>query len=120
VVNPWQSSTQNKAYSPFYRRFDATTNGSFILKGKTMATRTTNNTQQELERPAALTVNARGVAVMLGVSVRQVWRLHTTGRLPRAIRLGNCVRWRKAELEAFVEAGCPTREKWEGSQRSGG
>ena len=51
---------------------------------------------------------------MLGVSVRQVWRLHTTGRLPRNIRLGNCVRWRVAEIAAFVEAGCPTREVWEG------
>ena len=65
------------------------------------------------DRPVALTANAKQVAVMLGVSVRQVWRLHATGRLPRAIRLGNCVRWRRAEIEAFVEAGCPTREKWE-------
>ena len=72
------------------------------------------------QQPAALTANANQVAAMLGVSVRQVWRLHATGRLPRAIRLGNCVRWRRAEIEAFVEAGCPTREKWEGSQRSGG
>ena len=65
------------------------------------------------DRPVALTANAKQVAVMLGVSVRQVWRLHTTGRLPKAVRLGNCVRWRRAEIEAFVEAGCPTREKWE-------
>ena len=52
------------------------------------------------ERPAALTANAKQVAVMLGVSVRQVWRLHTTGRLPKAVRLGNCVRWRRAETDA--------------------
>jgi prophage regulatory protein len=64
------------------------------------------------EQPA-LTANAKQVARMLGVSVRQVWRLHTTGRLPRNIRLGNCVRWRVEEICAFVEAGCPTREKWE-------
>ena len=70
-------------------------------------------TQRSAEQPTALTVNAKGVAAMLGVSVRQVWRLHATGRLPRAIRLGNCVRWRRAEIEAFVEAGCPMREKWE-------
>lgn len=63
--------------------------------------------------PAVLTANAKQVAAMLGVSVRQVWRLHNTGRLPRPVRLGNCVRWRRAEIEAFVEAGCPTREQWE-------
>jgi excisionase family DNA binding protein len=74
---------------------------------------TTNNKQQADQQPAALTANAKQAAAMLNVSVRQVWRLHTTGRLPRAIRLGHCVRWRKAELEAFVEAGCPTRQEWE-------
>ena len=65
------------------------------------------------DRPAALTVNAKQAAAMLNVSVRQLWRLNSTGRLPRPIRLGHCVRWRRAEIEAFVEAGCPTREKWE-------
>ena len=76
-----------------------------------MATR--NNRQQAVECPAALTLNAKQAAAMLNVSVRQLWRLNSTGRLPRPIRLGHCVRWRKAELEAFVEAGCPTRERWE-------
>jgi excisionase family DNA binding protein len=61
----------------------------------------------------ALTVNARQAAKMLNVSVRQVWRLCNTGKLPKPIRLGHCVRWRKAELEAFIEAGAPTREQWE-------
>lgn len=61
----------------------------------------------------ALTVNARQAAKMLNVSVRQLWRLNSTARLPKPIRLGHCVRWRKAELEAFVVAGCPTREAWE-------
>ena len=72
-----------------------------------------NGSNKKEYRPTVLTANANQVAAMLGVSVRQVWRLHATGRLPRAIRLGNCVRWRRAEIEAFVEAGCPTREKWE-------
>lgn len=68
---------------------------------------------QKLENAPALTANAAQVARMLGVSVRQVWRLHATGRLPRPIRLGNCVRWRRAEIEAFVAAGCPNAEQWE-------
>lgn len=62
---------------------------------------------------SALTVNAQQAAKMLNVSVRQLWRLNSTGRLPKPIRLGRCVRWRKSELEAFIEAGAPTREKWE-------
>lgn len=70
--------------------------------------------QQAIEQnPPALTVNAKQAAKMLNVSVRQVWRLCNTGKLPKPIRLGHCVRWRKAELEAFIEAGAPNRETWE-------
>ena len=76
-----------------------------------------NKTEEQIP---AVTLNAKQVAAMLNVSVRQVWRLHTTGWLPKAIRLGNCVRWRRAEIEAFVEAGAPNREQWERSQRPGG
>jgi len=73
----------------------------------------TQRVKQTEDCPAALAVNARQAAAMLNVSVRQLWRLNSTGRLPRPIRLGHCVRWRRAELEAFVQAGAPTREKWE-------
>ena len=69
--------------------------------------------QRAVEQPAALALNAKQAAAMLNVSVRQLWRLNSTARVPRPIRLGHCVRWRRAELEAFVQAGCPTREKWE-------
>lgn len=65
------------------------------------------------ENPAALTVNARQAAAMLNVSVRQLWRLSSTQKLPRPLRLGHCVRWSKAELEAFLVAGAPNRETWE-------
>lgn len=80
---------------------------------ETNGIKTEGNRQKTEDLPPALTANACQVAVMLGVSVRQVWRLHNTGRLPRPVRLGNCVRWRRAEIEAFVKAGCPTRETWE-------
>ena len=69
--------------------------------------------QRAEEQIPALTVNAKQASAMLNVSVRQLWRLNSTGRVPRPIRLGHCVRWRRAELEAFVQAGAPTREKWE-------
>lgn len=69
--------------------------------------------QKTEQLPIALTLKANQVAAMLGVSVRQVWRLHTTGRLPRPVRLGNCIRWVRTELEAFIQAGAPNRERWE-------
>lgn len=60
------------------------------------------------------------VARMLHVSIRQVWRLHSIGKLPNPVRLGSCVRWRVDEIRAFVEAGCPCRQKWESQYQQGG
>ena len=79
---------------------------------KNTKTQALNNLRKD-SRPAALALNAKQAAAMLNISVRQLWRLNSTGQVPKPIRLGNCVRWRKAELEAFVEAGCPTRQEWE-------
>ena len=66
-----------------------------------------NQTQQPL------VISAKELAAMLGVSIRQVWRLNETGRLPKPIRLGGSVKWLRKEIEAFIEAGAPEREVWE-------
>ena len=52
------------------------------------------------------------VADFLGVSVRQVWNLRSQGLLPEPVRLGRSSRWRRVELMAWVDAGCPTRAEW--------
>lgn len=69
---------------------------------------------------SSLMTTAGGVARMLNVSVRQVIRLHSLGQLPKAVRLGACVRWRVDEIKAFVAAGCPSRHEWEAMQAKGG
>ena len=60
-----------------------------------------------------LAIQAREVGRMLGVSLRQVWRLNSAGKLPKPVRLGGSVRWRRDEIIAFVEAGCPDRQTWD-------
>ncbi len=67
----------------------------------------------QISKPLGLLIDVREAAELLGIGTRTVWRLHSGGRIPAPIRLGGAVRWRRAELLAFVEAGCPTREKWE-------
>jgi predicted DNA-binding transcriptional regulator AlpA len=59
----------------------------------------------------------RELAAALGVSVRTLWRLDATARLPRAVRLGTVCRWRRGEVEAWVAAGCPARDQWDGRCR---
>lgn len=62
---------------------------------------------------AKLVLSADEVAVALGISRAHLWRLHSAGRLPRPIRFGRVVRWNRALLERWLEAGAPSREKWE-------
>jgi predicted DNA-binding transcriptional regulator AlpA len=54
-------------------------------------------------------MDARAVAEMLGVSVRHIWRLSELGKTPLPVRLGSCVRWPRASIEAWIAAGCPAR-----------
>jgi predicted DNA-binding transcriptional regulator AlpA len=62
---------------------------------------------------AGLLIDARGLAALLGLSRNTVWKLSATGRLgPRPIHLGRCVRWRVAEVKAWVDAACPPRGQW--------
>lgn len=56
--------------------------------------------------PALLDV--RQVAGLLGCSARTVYRLADTGRMPRPVKLGALVRWRKFEVEDWIAAGCPS------------
>ena len=51
-------------------------------------------------------LDVRAVAERLGVSPRQVWKLTASGRLPQPVRLARSVRWREADLAAFIAARC--------------
>jgi len=60
---------------------------------------------------AAELLDVRAVAMLLGgCSTRHVYRLADAGRMPRPVRLGNLIRWRKAELDAWISAGCPSQQ----------
>lgn len=60
----------------------------------------------------ALTVSALDGAALLGIGRTKFLQLHASGRLPLPLRFGRAVRWRRAELEDWLNAGCPPRDKW--------
>ncbi len=72
-----------------------------------------NTQKQASSTPQSLAISAKELARLLGVSLRQVWRLNSAGKLPKPLRLGGSVRWRRDEIVAFVEAGCPDRQTWD-------
>lgn len=63
--------------------------------------------------PAAepLLLDARAAAALLAVSPRHLYRLADGGRCPLPVRLGAAVRWRRADLLAWLDAGCPVIDR---------
>ncbi len=76
----------------------------------------TSTHPNDLER---LALSAADVGLLLDISERHVWSMHSAGRLPRPFRLGRVTRWRLGELKAWVDAGCPERQRWEQLQQGG-
>jgi len=60
-----------------------------------------------------IALSAEEVADALGISRAHVFKLHSGGRLPRPIRLGRAVRWPRKDLEEWLAAGAPPRDRWE-------
>jgi excisionase family DNA binding protein len=63
------------------------------------------------DAPAVQLLDVRAVAAVLAVSVRHVYRLSDAGRMPAPIRLGALVRWRRADLDGWLAAGCPSTRR---------
>lgn len=58
-------------------------------------------------------VTTKEAARLCGISERHLLKLDDDGKLgPTALRLGNCVRWNVSEIEEWLNAGCPDRERW--------
>lgn len=55
-----------------------------------------------------LLIDIRTLSVLLNRSVASLERDQSAGRLPKPVRLGGSRHWRRAEIVAWVEAGCPT------------
>ncbi len=63
-------------------------------------------------------ISAKTLANTLSTSVRTVWRLRSSGRLPKPVRIGSSVRWLESEISAWLQAGAPDRRTWN-SMRGG-
>lgn len=61
--------------------------------------------------PAApsLLIDVNEVAALVKFSPRTVTRYDAQGLMPKGRKLGNLVRWSKAEIEKWVADGCPPR-----------
>lgn len=72
---------------------------------------------QTAAREQADLLDVKSVARKLGCSWRHVYRLSDSGRMPRPLKLGALVRWRRQEIEAWIADGCPTCRQGGGFRR---
>ena len=80
---------------------------------------TENNASASPIRSAvAELLDVRAVAALLGgCSTRHVYRLADAGKMPRPLKLGQLVRWRRAELLRWLGEGCPPVRSTRGAVR---
>jgi len=60
---------------------------------------------------SAAMYTVRDVARQLQCSTRHIHRLVDAGRMPRPIRLGSLVRWRRADIENWIDQNRPNMRK---------
>ena len=79
-----------------------------------MTTATTDGTTG-VPPPASegLLIDIGQLSALLRRSVASLERDQSAGRLPAQVYVGGSRRWRRAEIVAWVAAGCPPRERWE-------
>jgi excisionase family DNA binding protein len=64
---------------------------------------------------AALLIDDRAAAELLGISRAHLHRLRAAGQFIPAVKIGRCLRFRRADVESFVAAGCDI-VRWRGLQ----
>jgi len=67
-----------------------------------------------MEKEQLLDVEA--VAEQVAVSKRTVHRLNASGRMPRPVRVGGCLRWRSSDVADWINLDCPDRKVFEAQQ----
>ena len=77
-----------------------------LLKGGIMHS---DGNLQKAIGPLLITVDQ--VAELLQVSSRTVWRLRSKGDLPAPLRVAGGIRWRLFEIQAWIDAGCPLKQR---------
>lgn len=67
----------------------------------------------KVPQEAGLLLNLLEVAKLMSVSGRTWARLHAMEAVPAPVQIGrSLVRWRLAEIIAWIDSGCPPRSHW--------
>lgn len=56
-------------------------------------------------------ISVNELAAMLQVSRSHIYKLRQGGRLPLPLKIGAATRWRRSDIVAWLNAGCPSIER---------
>ena len=68
-----------------------------------------SSTEQAVDSPVLLTV--QDISAMLNCSIRHIYRLVDSQRIPQPVKLGALLRWVKADIDRWIAKGCPDCRK---------
>lgn len=63
-----------------------------------------------IEKPALLT--ARQLGQMLSLSKTKIYQMIAAGQLPHSLRIGRSRRWRRNDINLWIEFDCPSMERF--------
>ena len=66
-----------------------------------------SNDEASIQSLACELITASQLADLLNISERTLYRLKSSGQLPRPIHLGGSVRWRLTDIRDWIDKGCP-------------
>lgn len=66
-----------------------------------------SHSQAHQSPPEPLLIDAKAASALLGIGTRRLWSLTNCNAIPSR-KIGRSVRYSPRELNAWIEAGCPT------------
>lgn len=65
--------------------------------------------EKRVQADDAVLLTAEDVGHLLQVSERSVWRWLSAGKIPEPVKIGGSTRWRRGDVQEWIERGCPAR-----------
>lgn len=57
-------------------------------------------------------LSAKMLGKMLSLSARTIWRLRSSEKLPRPVKIGGAIRWVQGTIEKWISMGCPNQKEF--------
>jgi predicted DNA-binding transcriptional regulator AlpA len=73
--------------------------------------------EAELGGDRSALIDANALARLLDRSLSSIWRDNAAGNIPQPVSIGGAKKWRRSEILAWIDAGCPKRKAWEALSR---